>query len=365
MRDALILAARGEGAVEPNPMVGAIVTDAAGAVVGRGFHERFGGPHAEVFALLQAGTRAVSGTLYVTLEPCCHTGKTPPCTDAVLRSGVRRVVVAMADPFPKVDGGGVAQLRAAGVVVEVGVEEDAARHLNAPYLKRLSRGQPWIHLKWAMTLDGKLSTRTGDSKWISSEASRAVVHQLRGRMDAILVGSGTVKADDPALTARPPGPRVPARIILTGSATLPAESQLRRTARDVPTIIFTTVGYEEKLRSWHADGVEVIGVPNTDTGLSLEAVFTELGKRQMTNVLVEGGAGLLSRCFAAGTADEVHTFIAPKMIGGDTALSPIGGVGIETIKGAWQLDDVRITPIGEDTYIRGRIRHESNPVRGE
>src|SRR5688500_6693810 len=206
MRQALALATRGRGAVEPNPMVGAVVLSADGRLVGEGYHERFGGPHAEVIALATAGEGSRGGTLYVTLEPCCHHGKTPPCTDAVLRSGVRRVVAAMADPFPKVAGGGLRVLRDAGLEVHVGPCGAEAGRLNAPYLKLVRTGRPWVHLKWAMTLDGRIATRTGDSKWISSEASRAKVHDLRGRVDAVVVGRGTVIADDPLLTARPPGP---------------------------------------------------------------------------------------------------------------------------------------------------------------
>src|SRR5919197_3355884 len=206
MSRALELAERGRGFVEPNPLVGAVVVR-DGRVVGEGWHRRYGEAHAEVNALAAAGEAARGATLYVTLEPCCHHGKTPPCTDAVLRAGVRRVVAAMADPFPQVAGQGVAQLRAAGVEVEVGVCEREARELNAPYLTLLAEGRPYVHAKWAMSLDGKIATRGGDSRWISGPASREVVHRLRGRVDAILVGAGTVRADDPLLTARPLGPR--------------------------------------------------------------------------------------------------------------------------------------------------------------
>src|SRR4051794_5088755 len=206
MRRALDLAERGRGFVEPNPVVGAVVVR-DGSLVGEGWHERYGEAHAEVNALSAAGEAARGATLYVTLEPCCHHGKTPPCTDTVLRAGVRRVVAAMLDPFPRVAGGGFAVLLAAGVDVAVGVCEAEARRLNAPYLTLLTHGRPHVHAKWAMTLDGKIATRTGQSQWISNEASRRRVHELRGRMDAVVVGIGTVLADDPMLTARPPGPR--------------------------------------------------------------------------------------------------------------------------------------------------------------
>src|SRR5436309_2908852 len=235
MHRALELAERGRGFVEPNPLVGAVLVR-DGQVVGEGWHQRYGQAHAEVNALSAAGEAARGATLYVTLEPCCHHGKTPPCTDAVLKAGVARVVVAMADPFPKVSGGGLAILRAAGVEVHVGLCEPEARELNAPYLKLLRTGRPWVHAKWAMTLDGKIATRTGDSKWISGEESRRRVHELRGRMDAILVGRGTVVADDPLLTARPAGPRVAARVVVSASGELPERCQLRATAREVPVI---------------------------------------------------------------------------------------------------------------------------------
>jgi diaminohydroxyphosphoribosylaminopyrimidine deaminase/5-amino-6-(5-phosphoribosylamino)uracil reductase len=228
MRVALELAERGRGHAEPNPLVGAVLAR-DGRVVGSGWHRRFGEAHAEVNALAEAGDAARDATLYVTLEPCCHHGKTPPCTDAVLRAGVRRAVVAMSDPFPDVSGRGMQALRDAGVSVEVGLFQTEAVRLNAPYLKALRAGRPYVHAKWAMTLDGKTATPTGDSKWISNEASRARGHALRGRMDAVVVGIGTVLADDPLLTARPPGPRRPVRVVIDSRGRMPSDSQLART----------------------------------------------------------------------------------------------------------------------------------------
>src|SRR5262245_57065762 len=244
MAQALALAERGRGYVEPNPLVGAVVVR-DGRLVGEGWHRRYGEAHAEVNALHEAGEAARGATLYVTLEPCCHHGKTPPCTDAVLRFGVRRVVAAMTDPFPRVAGGGVERLRTAGLEVETGLLEADARRLNAPYLKLLATGRPYVHAKWAMTLDGKLATRTGDSKWISSDASRRRVHELRGRMDAILVGIGTALADDPLLTARPPGPRTARRIVLDSRLRLPPTSRLVQTAREVLTTVVAAASADE------------------------------------------------------------------------------------------------------------------------
>ncbi len=353
MRHALSLAARGRGWVEPNPMVGAVVLDPDGQAVGEGWHQKFGEPHAEVHAFVQAGERAKGGTLVVTLEPCCHWGKTPPCTDAVLRSGVRRVVTAMADPFPRVAGGGVQLLRTAGLEVDVGLCEPEARQLNAAYLKLLRTGRPWVHLKWAMTLDGKLATRTGDSKWISGEVSRRTVHDLRGRVDAILVGRGTVVTDDPLLTARPPGPRIPARVVLTRSGELPDRCQLRATAREFPVIVWTAAGNEPKLAGWAADGCEVIPLPTGDAGLSVDAVLAELGRRRMTHVLVEGGAAIHGAFLDARAADEFHVFVAPKLSGGAAGLTPVGGNGVARMSESLPLAGFTATPSGEDVYLHG------------
>jgi diaminohydroxyphosphoribosylaminopyrimidine deaminase/5-amino-6-(5-phosphoribosylamino)uracil reductase len=360
---ALALAERGRGAVEPNPLVGAVVVDVGGRVVGEGWHRKFGEAHAEVNAFAAAGEAARGGTLYVTLEPCCHHGKTPPCTDAVLRSGVRRVVAAMADPFPKVAGGGFGILRAAKLDVTVGVGEVAARELNAPYLKLLATGLPWVIAKWAMSLDGKIATRTGDSKWISGEASRRRVHELRGRVDAIIVGRGTVVADDPLLTARPPGPRTAVRVVLTASGGLPERCQLRATAREVPVIVYTAVGNEGKLAGWAADGAEIVPVSRDPTGSvsdtlpvgsRLTHILSDLGRRRFTNVLVEGGSGVLGSFLDADAVDEAHVHLAPKLIGGANAPSPVGGAGVERIADALRFGKIETEVIDGDVSIRCR-----------
>jgi diaminohydroxyphosphoribosylaminopyrimidine deaminase/5-amino-6-(5-phosphoribosylamino)uracil reductase len=348
MRQALALAVRGRGAVEPNPMVGAVVLSASGELAGEGYHERFGGPHAEVNALAAAGDRARGGTLVVTLEPCCHHGKTPPCTDAVLRSGVRRVVAAMADPFPRVTGGGFKVLRDAGLDVTVGVCEAEAVRVNAPYLKLLRTGRPWVIAKWAMTLDGKIATRTGDSKWISGEESRRHVHQLRGRVDAVIVGRGTVAADDPLLTARPPGPRTAARVVLSASGDLPKQCRLRATAREAPVLVATANA--AKLAGWANDGAEVLTLPAGDGRLSVEALLLELGHRRMTNVLVEGGAGVLGAFFDARAVDEAWVFVAPKLAGAGP--SPVGGRGVERIAEALQASETAVERVGDDVLVR-------------
>jgi diaminohydroxyphosphoribosylaminopyrimidine deaminase/5-amino-6-(5-phosphoribosylamino)uracil reductase len=356
MRHALELAARGRGSVEPNPLVGAVVLDAAGKLAGEGWHQQFGGPHAEVFALDAAGERARGGTLVVTLEPCCHHGKTPPCTDRVLKSGVSRVVVAMADPFPKVDGGGLRVLRDAGVELTVGLCEREARRLNAPYLKLLRAARPWMHAKWAMTLDGRIATKTGDSKWVSGEESRRRVHQLRGTVDAILVGRRTVAADDPLLTARPPGPRVAARVVVSASGELPETCQLLTTAREAPVIVFTAPGNETKLSGWRSAGAEVVPCVGVD------AILDDLGRRRFTHALVEGGAGLLGAFLDAGAVDEFHVFVAPKLAGAGP--SPAGGAGVERMNDALRVVEFTGERSGEDAYLHGYVEGVFDRITG-
>jgi diaminohydroxyphosphoribosylaminopyrimidine deaminase / 5-amino-6-(5-phosphoribosylamino)uracil reductase len=353
MRHALALAARGRGHVEPNPMVGAVVLDSAGELVGEGWHQKFGGPHAEVFALEAAGEKTYAGTLIVTLEPCCHHGKTPPCTDAILRAGLQRVVVAMADPFPKVAGGGLTLLRDAGLEVSVGLCEAEAKRLNAPYLKLLRTGRPWVHLKWAMTLDGKIATRDRDSKWISGEESRRRAHELRGRMDAIIVGRGTVVMDDPLLTARPRGPRVATRVVVSASGQVPETCQLLATAQEAPVVVYTHMDNAGKLANWVAAGAKLNLVESEGSELSIDAILADLGRQRFTNVLVEGGAGLLGAFLDARAADEVHVFVAPNIVGGALALSPVGGVGVARIAEAMSLAEFTAMPSGEDVYLHG------------
>jgi diaminohydroxyphosphoribosylaminopyrimidine deaminase/5-amino-6-(5-phosphoribosylamino)uracil reductase len=355
MARALELAARGEGFVEPNPMVGAVVVR-DDEVVGEGWHRRFGGPHAEVEALRVAGERARCGTLYVTLEPCCHEGKTPPCTRAVLASGVRRVVIAQQDPFPAVSGEGISQLRAGGLEVEVGLREAEARRLNAPYLKLLGGGRPWVIAKWAMTADGKLATRGGDSRWISGEASRQIVHALRGRVDAIVVGRGTVEQDDPLLTARPSGARLATRVVLDSGAALPLESQLVRTVGHTPVLIVAAADAPpERCRRLREAGCEVLVLASAGREERLGELLDELGRRRMTNVLVEGGAAVLGALFDAQLADEVLVFIAPKIAGGAEAKTAVAGLGRERIEQALALAEVHWQQVGEDLLLRGRV----------
>jgi diaminohydroxyphosphoribosylaminopyrimidine deaminase / 5-amino-6-(5-phosphoribosylamino)uracil reductase len=360
IRRALELAARGQGLVEPNPMVGCVIARGA-EIIGEGWHRRFGQAHAEIEALRIAGERAAGATLYVTLEPCCHHGKTPPCTRAVLASGVARVVVAMRDPFPQVQGGGIAELQAAGLSVEVGLLEAEAQRLNAPYLKLVETGRPWIIAKWAMTLDGKIATHTGESRWISNQQSREVVHQLRGRVDAVVVGRGTAVQDDPLLTARPPGPRTAMRVVLDTKASLVEDSQLVRTANELPLLV--AVGQESLSADrsrLQAAGCEVFVCGGETQAERLGALLAELGRRRLTNVLVEGGGRVLGSLLDMREIDEVHVFIAPKLVGGASAAAPVAGRGIAEMAAALQLEAPHVRQLGDDAYITARCCADSS-----
>ena len=353
MNLALAEAERGRGAVEPNPMVGAVLVR-AGRVVGLGHHARFGGPHAEVMAL-QNAAEARGATLYVTLEPCCHHGKTPPCTDAILQAGVAKVVAAIRDPFPRVDGGGLAILRSAGVPVDLGLQAGTAAELNAPYLKRVTTGLPYITAKWAMTLDGKTAVASGESQWISSPGSRSLVHQLRGRMDAILVGIGTVLADDPQLTARPAGPRTAVRIVLDSKALLPLNSRLVQTAHEVSVLVAVSrQAPADRRHALEARGCEVVVFPGA-TRVPIMALLAELGQRAMTNLLVEGGGRVLGSFLEARQVDEVEAYIAPILEGGDHPHTPARGQGLLRMGDAARLQNVAYSEVDGDMRVRGTV----------
>ncbi|WP_246196621.1 bifunctional diaminohydroxyphosphoribosylaminopyrimidine deaminase/5-amino-6-(5-phosphoribosylamino)uracil reductase RibD [Aquisphaera giovannonii] len=353
MAIALDEAEKGRGLVEPNPVVGAVIVK-DGREVGRGHHARFGGPHAEVAALAVAGQEARGATLFVTLEPCCHHGKTPPCTDAILEAGIAKVVVSARDPFPRVNGGGLDRLRAAGVTVELGLLGDRAARQNAPFFKRVYTGHPYVIAKWAMTLDGKVAAATGDSRWISGEASRAEVHRVRGRMDAILVGIGTALADDPQLTVRPPGPRTPLRVILDGEARIPVESRLVSTSRSVPVLVAVTGrAAADRCRALTDAGCEVLSLPSESSRIPVVPLLSKLGERGMTNILVEGGGRILGAFLDAGQIDEVDAFLAPMLEGGDHASTAIRGRGVLRMPDSTRLEGVSYSQVGPDLRVRG------------
>jgi diaminohydroxyphosphoribosylaminopyrimidine deaminase / 5-amino-6-(5-phosphoribosylamino)uracil reductase len=353
MQQALALARGGLGLVSPNPLVGCVLVK-AGAVVGQGYHQRFGGPHAEVHALQEAGSQARGAVLYVNLEPCSHTGKTPPCADAVIQSGVSRVVAALRDPDPRVNGRGLSRLEAAGIAVTVGVCEAEARKLNEVFIKYITTRCPFVTLKSAITLDGKIATRTGASQWITGELARQEGHRLRHAADAILVGIGTVLQDDPQLTARLPDQQGanPLRVIVDSTLRVPLQAQVAAVASDRRTLIVTTarapVAHSEALRT---RGVEVVCLPAYDNGrVDLEALCRYLGERGVASVLVEGGATLSATLLRRRLVDKVLLFVAPKIIGGD-GLSVVGPCGVETMEQVIHLRDVVSQCLGNDVLL--------------
>jgi len=345
MKRALALAKRGR--TSPNPMVGAVVVR-DGRIVGEGYHPKAGDPHAEVFALDRAGDSAKGADLYVTLEPCCHEGRTPPCTDAVIRSGVRCVYAAMQDPNPQVCGKGIEILRGAGIEVRVGMMESEAGELNRAYTKRVTTGLPFVLWKAAMTLDGKIATRTGDSRWVSCERSRREAHRLRSTHDAVLVGIGTVLADDPELTVRGiRGGANPLRVIVDGNASIPPDAKVL--GSDAPTIVVTKRNApEERLDAlWNA-GVKVLGVRDIEGRIDLSYLMSELAKMGVNSVLLEGGGELAASMIASGLVDRGIVFIAPKIVGGRDAKTPVEGIGIELMAQALNVSKLRVRRCGDD-----------------
>jgi diaminohydroxyphosphoribosylaminopyrimidine deaminase/5-amino-6-(5-phosphoribosylamino)uracil reductase len=350
MRLALELAALGEGAVHPNPLVGAVVV-CEGRVVGRGYHRRFGGPHAEVFALDEAGDAARGAILYVTLEPCCHHGKTPPCTDRIIAAGVRRVVIGARDPNPEIDGEGIACLRAAGIEVDEGVLVDEATKQNEIFFTFIRRRQPFVQLKLATSLDGRIATKTGDSQWISSEASRTEVHRLRRRFMSVLVGVRTVLSDDPLLTVRHiVGPN-PVPVILDRRGRFPPDARLLD-AHSAPIVATATMptGLEQQLC---ARGTRVWRLRDAAGGVDLPRLLALLAEDGIDSVLIEGGGETAATFLDAGLVDKVSLFIAPILIGGRGAVPAVGGAGAERVADALRLQRVTTEWTGPDLLYEG------------
>jgi diaminohydroxyphosphoribosylaminopyrimidine deaminase / 5-amino-6-(5-phosphoribosylamino)uracil reductase len=357
MRRALELAARGTGQVSPSPLVGCVIVSSSGDIVGEGFYVYERVRHAETIALEEAGQKAKGATAYVTLEPHAHQGRTPPCTEALIRAGIARVVAPHEDPNPLVSGKGFEELRAAGVQVFTGLLEREAARLNEPYIQAMRRRRPFVHLKLACSLDGRIATRTGDSRWITGEESRARVHELRHRYDAILVGAGTVSADDPLLTDRSGQPRRRPllRVILDERLQLSPTSQLALTARDVPTLIFAAESADESAASQLQDlNIEVIR--NASGGRDLQSVLSELHKRSIQSVLIEGGARIAGAFLDARLIDKASFFIAPLIIGGQDAPAAIGGTGAQKIADAANLRDVEVMRRGRDIEVTGYLK---------
>ena len=349
MEQALTLAEKGEGTVNPNPLVGALVVK-GGEIVGQGYHQIFGGPHAEVFALAEAGAKARGATLYVNLEPCSHHGKTPPCTDRILQAGIQRVVIATHDPNPLTHGRGVARLEQAGLEITEGVLEKPAQRMNEIFFKFITTGLPFIQLKLATTLDGKIATRAGDSKWISGEAARTETHRLRRRFASVLVGAETVIADDPELTVRHVAGRNPIRIVLDGRGRIPIEARLLR--QPGRTIVVTASMQQEKEKRLIDAGTEVWHLDNRER-VNLSVLLERLGEEAIDSVLVEGGGETAASFLEADLVDKVSFFIAPLILGGQNAAPAVGGEGVAKIADGIPLTDVDVTQVGEDTLYTG------------
>ncbi len=368
MRRALRLSLRGQGTVEPNPMVGCVIVR-GGQIIGEGFHRRFGGPHAEIEALRACRADPAGATVYVTLEPCCYTGKTPPCTRALIEARVARVVAATRDPNPRVRGRGLARLRRAGIAVEIGLCEREARQRNAPYFTRIHQRRPWIVLKWAQSLDGRIATRTGDSRWISDARARAHAHRVRGRVDAVVVGVGTVLRDDPLLTCRVGRPRRTAtRVVLDPLLRTPPACRLVTTAGVAPTLLVCTGRASLARRATlQRAGCEVLAAETVQRTsgsggsghaarreIALRPLLRRLARRGWTNVLVEGGSATLGRFFDDGLFDELHVYVAPSLIGGAEAPGPLGGVGAARVADAAQLGSVSWRRLGDGWLLTAR-----------
>jgi len=352
MEQALALAAKGRGRTSPNPMVGCVVVS-GNHVVGQGYHEYGGGPHAEVNAFRDiAPPQRKQMTVYVTLEPCAHHGKTPPCVDFLLREDVVRIVVAMEDPNPLTAGKSIERFREAGVQVDVGCCEVEARRLNEVFVKFITTGRPFVIAKCAMTLDGKIASRTGHSKWITCEASRIRVHQIRAEVDGILVGSRTVMLDDPSLTCRLEVgfAKDPIRIILDAGEYLDSKRRIFHLNSEAET--WVAVGTERN----YPEADAVIRVPQGEGGVDLGVLMDELGARGVTSLLIEGGGTTHAAAFKAGIVDKVMFFVAPKILGGRDAVTPVEGAGFDTVDAAIQLDGMTATPISQDLLIEAYVR---------
>ena len=361
MKRALSLAGKGKGTVNPNPLVGAVIVN-HGHIVGQGYHRKPGEPHAEILALHRAGPKARGGVLYVTLEPCVHTRKrTPPCLPLLLQSGLKRVCVAMIDPNPQVHGRGVQALTRAGMEVTTGVCESEAQRLNEAYIHWITQGRPKVTLKAAMTLDGKIATPNGQARWITGVAARQDVQNVRTRVDAILVGVGTILKDNPSLSARGTQPesskrmgRQPVRVILDSRLRTPLSSNVVRWAVEQATIVCTTSGASKStIQQFRQRGVEVWVLPGASGGVSLRACLRKMGQEGLLSVLIDGGSTVNATAVREGVVDHVRLYLAPKLLGGQDAKSVIGGLSPKNLSRAHTLEDVKVRRLGPDFLITG------------
>ncbi|MEI7491193.1 MAG: bifunctional diaminohydroxyphosphoribosylaminopyrimidine deaminase/5-amino-6-(5-phosphoribosylamino)uracil reductase RibD [Bacteroidota bacterium] len=356
MRRALSLAARGTGHVSPNPLVGAVVVK-DGKIVGEGWHELYGGPHAEVNAIARAGEHARGADLYVNLEPCNHLGKTPPCTELILRSGISKVVIGMKDPNPLVNGQGSNLLRQKGIEVHSGILEKESRKLNEVFIKFITTHLPFVIFKYAMTIDGKIATVDNASRWITGEKSRKIVHRLRSSMSSVMVGVDTVISDDPLLNVRLTGKpgRPPLKVIADSRLRIPLEAKALVNDPQLCLIATTDKADKKKILEIRRRGSQVLVCPSKDDRVDLPSLFEQLGNMDIAGVLLEGGSTLAFSALKEGLVDKVIAFVAPKILGGATAPTPVGGMGIPGMEDALALRDLKVRKVGEDLMIEGYL----------
>ncbi len=354
MNYALLLAEKGVGYVNPNPYVGAVIVK-DGKIIGQGWHEKYGSWHAERNALADCLKSPEGGTMYVTLEPCCHHGKTPPCTDAILQSGIKKVVIGCLDPNPLIAGKGAPLLRNAGLEVITGVSEDKCQKLNEVFFHYIQTHTPYVVMKYAMTMDGKIATVSGDSKWITGSSARENVHRSRNKYSSIMVGVGTVIADNPSLTCRIPGGRNPIRIICDTDLNTPLDSTVITTAKEVRTIIATACTCSNKQKPYLTYGCEILLVNRFEKYIDLKHLMTELAKRGIDSVLLEGGSALNYSALKSRIVNKVQGYIAPKLFGGEQSKSPIGGTGIQEVTNCFTLKNHTLTWFDEDVLLEGEV----------
>lgn len=353
MRLALDIAKKGRGHTSPNPMVGCVVVRNQ-RIIAEGYHERYGGFHAERNALTRCKEDLTGAELYVTLEPCCHYGNTPPCTEIIIERGISKVYVGCMDPNPQVAGKGVRTLREHGIAVETGILEEECLALNEIFFHYITTKMPYVAMKYAMTMDGKIASHTGDSKWVTGEEARHHVHELRKHYSAIMVGIGTVLADDPMLNCRIEEGVDPVRIICDSRLRTPLDSQIVKTAKEIPTIICYDKGQEEKLDALRNAGVEVMRIANKGK-VDIHAVMKELASRGIDSVLVEGGGIFHGAMLKSGLVKKIYCYIAPKLIGGEDAKSPVEGTGFPLMREALDVSDIEIIKLGKDICISGHV----------
>ena len=364
MKRALRLAQAGRGRTSPNPVVGAVLVK-RGKVVGEGHHAKIGEAHAEIIALLQAGEKASGAVLYLNLEPCTHYGRTPPCVPQIIKAGVKRVVIGMEDPNPMVNGKGVEALRKSGLDVNVGVLEKECRRLNEAFCKYILKKEPFVVLKVAATLDGKIATRNGDSKWISGEASRRFVHQLRDQVDGVLVGIGTVLKDDPLLTARMKEGREPYRIVLDSQLKIPEDAKVFEHSPSEVILATTGAAPQEKIKRLEKRGARVLIFDSREGRVNLRSCLSKLGEIGVMNLLVEGGSQVNGSFLDEGLIDKFLLFLSPKWIGDPQALGIFGGKGASNLKEAIAVREIKTRRIGEDIFIEGYLEWGTKPCSPE